>query len=141
MLTNYDPDLGLLLMRIGIGIIMIFHGLPKLVGGPKVWHEHVGASLGLYGVKGKGIQTIFGLLIGLIEVGGGLLFALGTWFQIVCLILAIEMLGAVSQHMFNQYYPAPLRTFSTGWSHALALAVVFIAMFFIGPGNQFIFSF
>jgi len=33
-LTNYNKDLGL---RIGIGVMFICHGIPKLMGGPAGW--------------------------------------------------------------------------------------------------------
>ena len=30
-------DLGLLLLRIGLGVVFVVHGFPKLAGGPAAW--------------------------------------------------------------------------------------------------------
>ena len=32
-------DIGLLFLRIGIGVMFIMHGLPKLIGGPEKWED------------------------------------------------------------------------------------------------------
>ena len=39
-------DLGLLVLRIGLGVMFMVHGFPKLAGGPEAW-------AGLGGVMGK----------------------------------------------------------------------------------------
>ena len=36
-------DFGLLLLRIGLGAMFIWHGAPKLVGGPETWTRLGGA--------------------------------------------------------------------------------------------------
>ena len=52
-------DAGLLVLRVGLGIMFCLHGLPKLAAGPKVWtllgkemaHFGVGTlGTGLFGV-------------------------------------------------------------------------------------------
>ncbi len=37
-LTRYR-DAGLLILRIGIGIMFLYHGAPKLIGGPEKWEK------------------------------------------------------------------------------------------------------
>ena len=37
--TDRYRDLGLLILRVGIGIMFLFHGLPKLTGGPAFWGQ------------------------------------------------------------------------------------------------------
>ena len=47
ILTFLDKHqhIGLLILRIGFGCMFLFHGLPKLFGGPEKW-EKVGAAMG-----------------------------------------------------------------------------------------------
>lgn len=42
-------DTGLLILRVGLGVMMIMHGLPKLQGGPELW-AGVGKSMGNIGI-------------------------------------------------------------------------------------------
>ena len=41
---------GLLIMRVGIGILFIYHGYPKITGGPETW-SGVGAAMGTFGIS------------------------------------------------------------------------------------------
>lgn len=133
-LTKYR-EAGLLLLRIGIGIIMIAHGWPKLIGGPDVWEGRVGASLGLYGINHSTVWMIFGLGMALLEVLGGLIFVAGFLFRPICILFTLAMLGAASQHMFNENFPPALRNFANGWGQAITLAVLFFCLILIGPGK------
>jgi len=47
--TQTISHFGLLLLRLGIGTLMFFHGLPKLMGGAEMWAKVGGAmkNLGL----------------------------------------------------------------------------------------------
>ena len=59
---------GLLIIRIGLGIMFMFHGYPKLLGGPEQW-ELIGGA-----IKYTGIDFLFalwGLLAALTETFGG----------------------------------------------------------------------
>ena len=46
LFKNYykTHDLGLLLLRVGIGIMFTIHGYPKLIGGPEMWAK-VGGTM------------------------------------------------------------------------------------------------
>ena len=52
-------DLGLLLIRVGLGIIFIYHGLPKLIAGPIRW-EKLGNAAGAVGIHF--LPTFWGLM-------------------------------------------------------------------------------
>lgn len=47
-LSNYK-NLGLLIIRIGLGIMFIYHGYPKLMGGTESW-KHLGDSMKYVGI-------------------------------------------------------------------------------------------
>jgi putative oxidoreductase len=118
-------DLGLLILRIGIGVAFILHGWPKLAGGPEYW-EAIGQNMKLIGISFA--PTFWGFMAGLAETLGGLLLILGVFWRVTCLLLLFTMIIATSRHVaagddFN------------GYSHALEAAVLFFSLLFIGPGT------
>ena len=124
-LTRYR-DVGLLILRIGIGAAFIAHGWPKLTGGPKLW-EGIGHALPLPA------PVFWGFMAALAEGLGGLLFLTGFLFRPVCVLLLIDMLVAITFHLHSGN--ASMSSFSSGWSHPLEDAVVFLALIFVGPGK------
>jgi putative oxidoreductase len=116
---------GLLLLRLGIGAMMIYHGFPKLKGGPDMWHK-IGGSMANLGVHD--FPTFWGFMAAFAECIGGLLFLIGFLFRPACLLMLTTMAVAAMHHFHA----------GDGWggaSHALELGVVFLAMFIIGPGR------
>ncbi len=120
-----QKDLGLLILRVGVGAFMILHGLPKLMGGPDVWNG-VGKSMGNLGVTF--IPVFWGFMAAITETIGGLFLLMGLWYRPVCILLAFTMLVAGAKHL----------SAGDGWggaSHALELMFVYIGLIFIGPGS------
>ena len=116
---------GLLLLRIGIGAMFILHGWPKLAGGAAYW-EAVGKAMEVVGITQA--PVFWGFMAGLAETLGGLLLVLGLFWRPACLMLLAIMLMATARHLavgdaFNDY------------SHAAEAAILFLALFFIGPGK------
>ena len=123
-LSRYQST-GLLILRLGIGAMMIVHGYPKLFGGTAMWTK-LGASVRPFGLHD--FPAFWGFMAAFAETVGGLLFLVGFIFRPACLLLLITMSVASAQH---------LRTGDGlgGASHAIELAVLFLAMFIIGPGK------
>ena len=123
--TEGQKNFGLLIMRIGIGAMMIMHGYPKLIGGPDKW-EKIGEAMKY--VNMEYYPVVWGFLAGLAETGGGLLLILGILFRPACFFLLFTMVMAVVTHFGrgDEFMRA---------SHAIELAFVFFGLFFIGPGN------
>jgi putative oxidoreductase len=117
--------LGLLLMRIGLGITFICHGFPKLAGGPEGW-AGLGGAMGNWGITFA--PTFWGFIGSMAEFGGGILLLIGLFFRPVCILLVLTMATATLVHLKNG------DPFST-LSHALEMAIVFFSLFFIGPGR------
>jgi putative oxidoreductase len=116
---------GLLLMRIGLGIMFMYHGYPKLLGGPHMWTS-VGGAMKHVGIDFYPVG--WGLIAALTETFGGFLILLGLAFRPATLLLSIAMIIAANMHL------------KTGdglgvASHAIEAAVVFIGLAFIGPGK------
>jgi len=123
-LTRYR-DAGLLLLRLGLGAMMVFHGLPKLLGGPERW-ERVGGAMGNLGIDFA--PTFWGLAATCSETFGGVLLALGLLFRPACLFLLATMTVAAIRHLSRGDGLG-------GAAEAVELGIVFLALLFIGPGR------
>lgn len=116
---------GLLIMRIGLGIMFMFHGYPKLLGGPEQW-EAIGGAMKYIGIDF--LPAVWGLLAGLTETFGGFLLLIGLAFRPVCLLLTFTMIIAACFHLnSNEGFMSA--------SHAIELGFVFFGLSFIGPGS------
>jgi putative oxidoreductase len=114
---------GLLVMRCGVGGVLLLHGLTKLVAGPTVWDKlSIGLGIGRF-------STLFGFAAALALAAGGLLLALGLLFRAACVLLAATMALAI-------YFRLRQHTPFVETSHALGAAAVFIGLMFVGPGRH-----
>lgn len=118
-------DLGLLILRVGIGVMFTIHGYPKLTGGSAAWAE-VGGVMKLVGLNFA--PAFWGFLAAVAEAVGGQLLALGLFFRLACVLLLGTMIMATIMHIstgdgFN------------GYSHALESAFLFLGLAFTGPGK------
>jgi len=116
---------GLLLLRIGLGAMMVVHGYPKLTGGPEKW-EMIGGAMKNFGMNAY--PTFWGFMAAVAEALGGVLLMLGLAFRPACLLLLFTMVVASVMH------------FSKGddlntASHAIELGFVFLGLLFVGPGK------
>ena len=75
---------GLLLLRVGIGVSIFFHGLPKITGGPETWTA-IGGTMSNLGINFA--PTFWGFMAAFAETIGGILFALGLFFRPAALLL------------------------------------------------------
>ncbi len=118
-------DRGLLLMRIGLGIMFIIHGYPKISGGVAIW-ERVGQAMGTVGISF--FPAFWGLAAALSEFVGGFLLILGLFFRPACGFLAFTM--AIATIMLVSHKAG----FTTA-SHPGELLIVFLGLLCIGPGK------
>jgi putative oxidoreductase len=119
-----QKDLGLLILRVGVGLSFIAHGWPKLIGGPERWAK-LGSALRHLGVDFA--PEVFGFLAMAAELGGGACLVLGLLFRPATAMMAFTMLVASIKHV------AEGDGFGRA-SHAIELCVVFVALLLIGPG-------
>lgn len=123
-LSKYS-SFGLLIIRAGLGIMMILHGYPKLMGGPEKWAK-LGKAMGDLGIDFA--PEFWGFMAAFAEGVGGLLLLLGFLFRPATALLIITMVVAAFKHLNGG--DSVLDS-----SHAIELAVVFLGLFFIGPGK------
>lgn len=119
------PALGLLIIRLGVGVIFIIHGWPKLMGGPDMWRG-LGSTLGQFGIDF--FPVFWGLMAALTEVVGGLLIAVGLWFRPAAFLLLGVMIVATLKLVGDG------ADFGPGISHPLKMAFVFLGLLFTGAG-------
>jgi putative oxidoreductase len=116
---------GLLLLRVGLGIMMIIHGFPKLAGGQEMW-TNIGGSMKVIGIDFA--PVVWGLMAAATETFGGFLLLLGLFFRPVNILLVFTMLIASLVHFSKG-------DGLSGASHAIELGIVFFSLIFIGPGK------
>jgi putative oxidoreductase len=122
-------DLGLLIIRLVIGVLFIGHGAQKLFGwfggyglkGTGGWFESIGIKPGV----------IMALFAGLAELLGGLLFALGLLTPLAGILIAGTMVMAI----VKVHAPNGLWATSNGYEYNLTLLAVAIGIALIGPGQ------
>lgn len=123
---NRYTSTGLLLMRLGLGAMMLIaHGYPKLAGGPEKW-EKLGSSMSNLGIHSGFL--FWGIMAWVAESVGGLFLILGLFFRPAVLLLMFTMFVAVMHHIKGG------DSLGTA-SHAIELFFVFLGLLFVGPGK------
>ena len=119
-LLEYN-DVGLLLLRIAIAIVFLYHGLPKL-SKSKAMSQMMGMPAGM----------IF--MFGIFEVLASLGIALGIYTQLSALVLAIVMVGAIGMKMMKWNVPFAAMD-KTGWEFDFILLFASISVLLGGGGS------
>ncbi|NNE09436.1 MAG: DoxX family protein [Gemmatimonadetes bacterium] len=125
-------DLGLLVIRLGIGLSMfLFHGYGKITGGPDRW-EGIGGSMATFGITF--LPTFWGFMAAFSESACSILLILGVFFRPAAGLLAFTMFVAVMRHL-----NLPEGDSGAGWkgaSHALELGCIYLGLLMAGPGRH-----
>jgi len=117
-------DTGLVILRVGMGIMFILHGYPKLFGGTAVWVD-IGAK-GMGSFSPEQYYVFWGFLAAISEFGGGLLLIPGLFFRVALTFLFLTMVFATGFHVITgQGSPY----------HAMEAGILFFSLLWIGPGK------
>ena len=87
-LLPLNPDAALLILRVVLAIIMLYHGWPKLTD--------LGGTIEAFTGMGAPLPALSAIFATVAEVGGGLLLLIGALTDIAGLLFAIEMAGAIT---------------------------------------------
>lgn len=122
-------NIGLLVLRLSLGVIMAGHGAQKLFGwfgGPGI--PGFGGWLDSLGIRPA---RPWALMAGLAEFAGGLAVAAGLVTPIAALVVAGTLLVAILvAHVPNGFWNA-----SGGYEYPLALIAGMVAISLTGPGR------
>lgn len=122
---NEYRDIGVLILRVGLGIMFILHGYPKMFGGPDTWVQ-VGSAVEALGINFA--PMFFGFMAGVAEFFGGIFLLLGLFFTPSVVLMLCVMIVATASHLANG------DPFSS-YSHSIELGIVFVSLLFVGPGR------
>lgn len=125
MNNNSQADLGKLILRVVLGVLILLHGIAKLKGG-------VGGIEGMLVAQGLPGELAYGAYVG--EVLGPILLIVGYHARVGAVLVAINMLFAIALvHM------GEISQFNSQGGWALELQGMFlasaIAIAMFGPGR------
>jgi putative oxidoreductase len=122
-LLPINPDAALLILRVVLGIIMLYHGWSKVT-------NFAGTIEGFTGM-GVPLPAVAAVFATVAEVGGGLLMLLGVLTDVAGLLFAIDMLGAITfAHAKNGF-----AVHEGGVEWPMALVAMALAIALSGPGR------
>ncbi len=122
-------NLGLLILRVVVGLLFVGHGAQKLFG---IWGGHgLAGTAGFFENIGLKPGRLHATAAGVMEFGGGLLLALGLFTPIAAMTLIAVMTAAV----ISVHYPKGLWVTGGGYEYNLVLASVAFALAGTGAGN------
>ena len=121
-------DIGLLLLRLVVGLTLAAHGAQKLFG----WFGGPGLTKTAAGMEQLGFVPgrRNAILAGLTEAGGGLLLALGLATPLAAaLVFAVMLVAGVSAHLKQGFFLQ-----NHGYEYTLTLGLAALSVAFTGPG-------
>ena len=120
-----QADLGKLVLRLALGVLVLLHGVAKLRGGV----DPIAGMLAAHGLPGF---LAYGALVG--EVLGPLMLIAGFYARIGAALIAINMLFAVALAHMGQL---GMLNEQGGWALELQAMFLFtaIALALMGPGR------
>ncbi len=120
-----EDDVGLLVLRVGIGVLFVLFGVRKLQGGIDVWRG-LGTAMAVFGITFA--PAFWGFMAMVAELFGGALLALGLLVRPAAGLLFFTMVTATAQLV------AGGRPFQH-YAHPLGLTFVFAAFLLMGGGR------
>ncbi len=118
-------DLGKLVLRVVLGVLILFHGVSKLIHGP-------GYIIGVLAGAGLPSLLAYGVYVG--EVVAPILLLIGLWARVGALIIVLNMLVAIALVHLGQ-----LATLNDTGGWALELQGMFLgtalAILLLGAGR------
>lgn len=124
-LSSTSDDLGKLILRAALALMILLHGVAKIIGG-------VGFISGM--VAKMGLPPAFGYLVYVGEVIAPLLMLFGIWTRLAALVVAINMAVAVLLVHTAEFF---LLEKTGGWALELQGMFFFtaVALVLLGAGR------
>jgi putative oxidoreductase len=122
-----NPELGLALLRVALGVIFISHGAPRLFG-------EMDGTIAFFSALGIPLPVIAAWGVSLLEFFGGIALLIGLFVTPVSLLLVVEMLaGIVLVHAPNGWYVLGPQA-NAGVEYSVLLMASLLMLVLGGPG-------
>jgi putative oxidoreductase len=128
MFRGANAGLGLLILRVVIGLVFVMHGLGKLVGAPFAGAGMDG-TIGFFTQLGIPMPNLAAWGVALAETVGGFALILGIAAPLAALVLAVDMGVAILMLKFKLS-----KGFAGGYEFESTLLAGLLCVFFAGPG-------
>lgn len=123
-----NPALGLLALRVGLGLIMVVNGAQKLFG--IFGGGGLDGTAQFFASHGIPVPAVTASFVGTVEFIGGIAIIAGAWTHIAAILIAVVMAAAtIIVHLPNGF------TGEGGYAFTFILFLAAIALFFVGPGQ------
>jgi putative oxidoreductase len=119
-------DLGVLTLRIVVGVVMIAHALPKLFWKRELFNQKW--------LKEYGLPLGSVVLTGVVQLTGGLLICLGVYTRLAALVLVLNMLVATYISIWKHGESFLSTPEGKGWDVNFLLVGALVALIFLGGG-------
>ncbi len=123
---NGYENLGLFALRIALGVIFLYHGLPKVARASEVAQE--------MGRPGK-LMSIFLTFIGIIESASAFMLILGFFTEIASIAIGLIMLGTIFIFKMGKLNIPFSSMRATGWEFDFLILVTAIMLLLVGAGS------
>jgi putative oxidoreductase len=121
-------DFALLLLRSGLGVVVLAHGLNHIFGGGKI-----AGTAGWFGSLGMRPPLLQAWLASLTEVGAGVLLILGLLTPFACAAtIGVMVVAWAINHRGNGFF---IFRPGEGWEYVMTLALHGVAVGGLGPGR------
>jgi putative oxidoreductase len=120
----YNNDLALLILRLALAAVLLYHGIPKLM--------NFGATVTAFQGMGLPAPSVTAAFAVITEVVGGLLILLGIAVDLAGILVILEMLGAI----FLVHWPNGFDFTKGGWEHPFTVLVMALALALAGAGRH-----
>ncbi len=121
-------DPGLLLLRLGVGLVFVVHGWSKLSNGPAGFAEMLSGL-------GVAAPDVIAWLMTVAELGGGAAIMLGLLTRLATLPLIAIMVGAIALVKVDLGIIAPAGAVMPGAEVDIALLAGLLGLLLLGPGR------
>jgi putative oxidoreductase len=119
-------DLGVLTLRIVVGVVMIAHALPKLFWKRELFNQKW--------LKEYGLPLGSVVLTGVVQLTGGLLIFMGVYTRLAALVLVLNMLVATYISIWKHGESFLSTPEGKGWDVNFLLVGALVALIFLGGG-------
>ena len=127
-MTGHSVDLALLVLRVGVGVVFLAHGINHVFGGGKIagtgrWFESLGMRPG----------WLHAWTASLTEVGSGALLVLGLLTPVAAAgVVGVMLVAWITNHAKNGFF---IFRPGEGYEYVMTLTLLGLVISILGPGN------